>query len=327
MRLGTLRLISSGIVLLLIACSPAPDNHSGSGHMSLATTALDAMESELLAKGWRHGTLEIRVRVEQGGKLREQSSAGGGTKTALQWSFNLKARRLFDVLVAPDLGQLPSPADTEDALRSANNRSPVYLKPLVTQPNPQGQVEYTKRLTIDSPGSGTYRHLKEKTHAEGTIQQVRIANLRPSFYGQGYEFELLLAYDMMMHSTKMAQPVKGAATYVEEELPVEESFTMHLFPEPDLEVLEAYPFRAAASSDDIRQSALDKFRALQDVAAGVTLVGDLRPGMQWSGTRDQLTLSYALNSNSQSPFFGDITGLATRIKPNRVKVEVIIKAR
>ena len=325
MRLGTFRLISSGIVLLLIACSPAPDNRAGSGRMSLATTALDAMENELLAKGWRHGTLEIRVKVEQGGKLREQSSAGGGTKTSLQWSFNLKARRLFDVLVAPDLGQLPSPADTEDALRSANNRSPVYLKPLVTQPNPQGQVEYTKRLTIDSPGSDTYRHLKEKTHAEGTIQQLRIANLRPSFYGQGYEFELLLAYDMMMHSTKSAQPVKGAATYVEEELPVEEGLTMHLFPEPDLDVLESYPFGAA--SDDVRQLALDKFRALQDVATGVTLVGDLRPGLQWSGARDQLTLSYALSSNSQSPLFGDVIGLATRIKPNRVKVEVIIKAR
>ncbi|MGM8225596.1 hypothetical protein ACSV5M_03365 [Cellvibrio sp. ARAG 10.3] len=326
MRLCTFRLISSGIILLLIACSPAPDNRAGSGRMSFATTALDAMENELLAKGWRHGTLEIRVRVEQGGKLHEESSAGGGTKTAVKWAFNLKARRLFDVLVAPDLAQLPSPAETEDALRSGINRSPVYLKPLVTQQPPQGRVEYTKRLTIDSPGSDTYRHLKENTRAEGAIQQLRIVNLRPSFYGRGYEFELLLAYDMMMHSTKLAQPVKGSATYVEEELPVDESLIMHLYPEPDLDVLYAHPFGAAAS-DNGRQLALDRFRALQDVATGVTLIGDLRPGVQWSGERDELTLSYNLSGNSQPPLFGDITGLATRINPNRVKVEVIIKAR
>lgn len=328
MRLGDFRLTVSGVLLLLAACSPSPNDQPRRAPSS--STMMDVTEAELLNEGWRPGTLEIRVMVEQGGTLREETTAGGGTETSVEWSFNLSAQRLLEVLVAPDLSQQIPATGSADARHRAVNRSPVYMKPLVSQPAPRGQASYSKQLSIDSPGSDNYSHLQETTQGQGDVQSVRIANLRPSFYGQGYEFELLLSYHMLMNSTKIAQPVNGAVTHVEEELPVEESLVMHLFPAPDLHVLESYPFASPTSSSrnasSPRQLAMDTFRALQDAAAGVTLIGELRPGMLWEGKKDQLTLSYSLSGNSQPPLFGDITGLATRIEPNRVEVNVIIKA-
>ena len=328
MRLGDFRLTVSGILLLLTACSPSPNDQPRPGPIS--STMMDVTEAELREQGWRRGTLEIRVMVEQGGTLREETTAGGGTETSIAWSFNLSAQRLLEVLVAPDLSQLIPATTSANDRRTAFNRSPIYMKPLVAQPMPRGQVNYSKQLSIDSPGSDNYSHLQETTQGQGDIQSLRIANLRPSFYGQGYEFELLLNYNMLMNSTKIAQPVNGAATHVEEELPVEESLVMHLFPAPDLRVLESYPFVLPTSSpsdtSSPRDVAMDTFRALQDAAAGVTLIGELRPGLQWAGEKDRLTLSYSLSGNSQPPLFGNITGLATRIEPNHVEVDVIIKA-
>lgn len=328
MRLGDFRLTVSGILLLLTACSPSPNDQPRPRPIS--STMMDVTEAELLEKGWRPGTLEIRVMVEQGGTLREETTAGGVTETSVDWSFNLNAQRLLEVLVAPDLSQLIPTTTSADDRRIAFHRSLVYMKPLVAQPVPRGQASYSKQLSINSPGSDSYSHLQETTQGQGNIQNLRIANLRPSFYGRGYEFELFLSYNMLMNSTKIAQPVNGAVTHVEDELPVEESLVMRLFPAPDLHVLESYPFALPTSSpsdtSSPRDVAMDTFRALQDAATGVTLIGELRPGLQWAGKKDQLTLSYSLSGNSQPPLFGDITGLATRIEPNRVEVDVMIKA-
>lgn len=329
MRASELKSVISGVICFLAACSPSSDNSSRPGQVSLSAAMVDAAEAELLKQGWRPGTLEIRIMVEQSGALREQSAAGGGTETSVHWAFNLDAQRMLNVLVAPDLGQLIPSTNSADELVAAFNRSPVYLKKLVAQPAPRGQARYSKSLSIDSPGSNNYSHLQETTRGEGDIRELSITGLRPSFYGHGYEFELTLIYDMLMNSTKVAQPINDEVTHVEEELPVEEHLTMRLFPAPDLDVLESYPFPQPASSAGTaspKQLAFDMFRVLQDAVAGVTLVSNLRPGMEWVGAKDNLTLSYSLSGNSQPPLFGDITGLATRIDPNRVEVRVTIEA-
>lgn len=327
MRVSDVKLIVYGMTFFLISCSPSSDNSPQSNPISLSTGMVDATEAELLNQGWRPGTMKISVMIEQGGALREASASGGGTATAMEWSFRLQAQRLLNVLVAPDLAPLMPATESADELLAAFHRSPVYLKKLISQPAPEGQARYSKQLSIDSPGSATYSHLQETMRGEGDILALKIAGLRPSYYGRGYEFELKLTYRMLMSSTKIAQPVSGATTHVEEELPIEESLILHLFPSPDLDVLESYPFAPGSGGGaSPRQAALGTFRALNDAAAGVTLVSNLRPGLQWTGEKDRLTLAYSLSGNSQPPLFGDITGLATRIEPNRVEVRVVIEA-
>src|SRR5690606_19969890 len=95
---------------------------------------------------------------------------------------------------------------------------------------------------------------------------------------------------------KTAVAVVGENADFDESVITNERLRMHFFPAPDADRLEAYLSRPDANlSLSMRESTRGVMGGLESIAAGKTLIGDLRPGLKWRATKDELILSYALS--------------------------------
>src|SRR5690606_14889040 len=158
----------------LTACSPPPEpgvepnglnenifyRLSNSDANPKETVLLDAAsEKKFLAAGWRPGVLRLRLQVDQGGNLEEQSGAGGGTLTHIEWMFEINIDQAWPVLVVPDFSQV--------SLSSDKPLSPIHFVERPSQPTQTGEVTYQKRMLLSTPYSGDYANLHELTRAQG----------------------------------------------------------------------------------------------------------------------------------------------------------------
>lgn len=320
----------------LTACSPAPEagvepnglnenifyRQINSDSKPKQTVLIGASsEKKFLAEGWRPGTLKLRLVVDQGGKQEEQSGAGGGTLTHMEWMFGVNIDQTWPVLVAPDLSQVPLSSEL----------SPIHFVERSSPPTQTGEVSYQKRMLLSTPYSGDYANLHELTTAHGEISKLSISGLRPSIYGEGYELVLDISYRLHFERRKTAVAIAGENAHSDENVTTNEHLRMHFYPAPDINRLEAYLSRSDSNlsleaRESERKLTLAIMNGLESITAGQTLIGDLRPGLKWRATKDELVLSYALSDNSQPPLFGDLAGLSTRVMPNLVTLEIVIQA-
>lgn len=329
----------AAIVLLgLTACSPQPglgvepnglnesvfSRQRSSSEIPPTTPTLNAAtEKKFLAEGWRPGRLKLRLVVDQGGKLEEHSGAGGGTLTHIEWLFKVNIDQAWPILVAPDLSRVPPSSD--------GRLSPIHFVERSSSPAQNGEVVYLKHMLLSTPNSGKYANLHELTTAHGKVGNLSLSGLEPSIYGEGYELVLDINYHLNFERSKTAVAIAGENARSDENVTTRERLRMHFFPAPDSNRLQAYLSRpnselSGEAREAERELALAVMGGLESITAGKTLIGDLRPGLKWRATKDELILSYALSDNSQPPLFGDLAGLSTRVMPNLVSLDVVIQA-
>lgn len=320
--------------LALSACSPTDDSQASADYASENDTYTDEGldDSAESLEGWRKGTMTVSVSVHQAGEAEEQSTASGGTRAFISWQFTLEAQQTFAVEVVPDLSiLLPATNDAEE-LRAAFDSSPVSWDELELLPTPSGKVTYAKQFTVGTPNANDFTSVSETVNGVGSISALSIRNLKPSMYGNGYELDLHLDYSLLLNSVNTSKPVNGETIRAESSHDISELIHLSLFPAPDINTFNGYPFDEHHElppelRNEERKNKMNLFSALEQVAAGAQPLGQLRPGMSWQATPDQLKLSYSAPTDMQLPMFGDITGLATNINPNRVYIEIVIKAQ
>src|SRR5690606_326319 len=244
-----------------------------------------ASEKKLLSAGWRPGTLKLRLVVDQGGKLEERSGAGGGTLTHIEWMFEINIDQAWPVLVVPDLSQV--------SLSPGKQLSPIHFVERASLPTQTGEVTYQKRMLLSTPYSGDYANLHELTRAQGKIDNLTISGLKPSIYGEGYELVLDIDYRLHFERSKTAVAIEGKNAHSDENVTTNEHLRMHFYPAPDIDRLEDYLSRSDSNlsikaRESERELALAVMGGLESITAGKTLIGDLRPGLKWRATKDEL---------------------------------------
>src|SRR5699024_5518260 len=93
-------------------------------------------------------------------------------------------------------------------------------------------------------------------------------------------------YRLHFERRKTAVAVEGENAHSDEKVSTDEHLRMHFYPTPDIKWLEDYLSRSDSGlSAGVRESehklALAVMNGLESIAAGRTLIGDLRPGLKW----------------------------------------------
>lgn len=324
-------------LFLLAACSPAPETGNDTEGDEYHTEDLESTSEELawmpdqdmLANGWRLGTLTIKLRIHQKGDAIETTATN---KTESSWETAINAESTQKVLVGPDLRVLVPDDEDEEGRRSAFKSEPYYISEALAPAVVSGSVTNQLRWNNLSPNANDFISMTRVLDETGEVVEFAIERMSPSLYGKGYEATVRLVLGTRKQMIETAQPANNAVPVVTRS-DNEEGLTLSflLFPVPNANTLNDFPFWESDTPADIverqRREHLETLGLLNQIQAGaVPALTELRTGMVTSATKDKLQLTYEYSGNKQPAFMIGIESFVGNPSENVLKIAIDLTA-
>lgn len=322
------------VLYVLVACSPAPDSEVESqGNYEKEPADLYEPEpdpdQEMLANGWRWGTLVVKVRIHQKGDFIQTTPRD---KTESSWETSIAAEASQRVLVAPDLRVLV-PADGDEYIRhSAFKSEPYFVSDRVAPAVVTGSVANRLRWSNLSPDANDFISLARVLDEAGEVVELDVERMHPSLYGDGYQVAVRLALSTRKVTTETAQPANnGPPAVSSSEVDAGEVFNFILYPVPNLEGLNDYPFwepdLPAGIREQQRLEHLETLSLLKQIQTeAVPLLTDMRTGLRTVATKDSLDLTYEYLGDKQLAFMMGIESFMGKPSPNDLRISIHLAA-
>ncbi len=317
------------LVFLLGGCSPAPETESGESDLAAEEDNPDSYSQDLLEEGWRKGKLEIRFELTQAANTTESTSNGGRITSV--WNTAISGHTAQDVLVVPDLRVLVPDSGSEEERRSAMESSP-YLIEEGEEPEVEGTVTNSLRFESNDPNANDYVRILRTVEESGKVTGLSVVNMHPSLYGKGHEVSLLLEYETQRVTALQAVTANGGAPMQDNNTTnPQERIELSLFPAPNTDGLNNYPYLEEALPDELKASVtkqhLDTLTMLQQLMSDAAPVQFMmRAGLVTQAEADKLVLEYHYSGSKQIPYMAGLEGFIGTPSPNTLKITISLTA-
>ncbi len=330
-------IVLSSLALLLTACSDSGEEHED------AFTEEENYPNEYradnvgdVADGWRKGTLGIELLVNQTGVYNETSentpSAGSEHSSNIQWSYNLNVNTSLDVEIPEDLSvYMPEGSDGEryDYLTS----SPFYETGDSDSVQTFGELTYQLDYSMESPSAADVKQMEKHITGTGTEFFLNLTHMQPSIFGQGYEFTLKLDYDYSQEGALKSIDKNGNETTLDLADVGSEEFRFDVFPQPNDDGLNDYPYlyeeRQVMDQQSLQQLEKIKFGVLsqlQEIATGqVDFIHQMHVGAVTTMTEDLLVVEYHYDGTNVLPLMGGLDTLVAKPKTSEINIVITLK--
>lgn len=327
-RLGMKDVVKiSLLVLLLGGCSPSPNQEEG--EPAVEPSGTDTYSQSLLDEGWRKGKLEIQFELVQAASTTE-STANGGQIISV-WNTTINAHTTQDVLLVPDLRVLVPDSGTDDERRSAMESSP-YIIEEGAAPHVEGTVVNSLRFESKDPHANDYIDIVRTVNESGKVTDLSVINMHPSLYGKGHEVSLRLEYETQRATSLKAIAAQGGTPMEDNNTTTpQERIELSLFPAPNADGLNNYPYLESSLPDDLKASVtkqhqdfLAMLQQLMSDAAPVQFM--MRAGLNTQADADKLVLEYNYSGSKQIPYMAGLEGFIGTPSPNTLKITISLTA-
>lgn len=336
--------------LLLTACSPS--NESDEPEYNDTETGYEEDDEEPEEEPWnpaqdgyRKGRMTITFLVEQAGALHKRDNTPGDpTRTDIEWSFLLKAKREMAVWVSPDLRfRFPESADLGTQLNWLKSEpyfvlaNDALIKEYqedgtpVQDINAEGEISFSSRFVYARPNAADEVLTEKISTAVGRPVRLEIEDMVPSILGHGYQVKMVLSEEYSGQSINNLTYQNGR----------KETFTEVLSPDSEREIkfeptlkegpIMPYPMEGEQEFPEI---AARNREILNEMLAGLRqgnfaqrLFAGMIAGMKTEDSADALTLHYRNEGGEGVPlFFGVIEIMGAPMSKNVIdfKVEITL---
>lgn len=321
---------------LLSGCSPSDENDAAYVDEQWESDSQydgDPYEQQMLSEGWRHGTLKVEVEISQGAE-QDINDPGtrlrGPTTGSTNWQGYLTASSEVRVLVQPDLRVLVPAEGSDEVRRAAFESKPFYVTDVYIEDGKVGETRYKAYWHHREPESNqlieSTRHIEE----QGTVTRLVVDDIRPSLYGPGWEAQVVFDTETSRKHEETHFLVNAAEPMtVTEEVEDRESFSFLLYPAPNAQNLNNYPYLDPQLPPNLQKSItqgyLDTLALLHQLRDAPALTSML-VGLETKASKDQLILSYHYSGNKRIPMWAGLEGMVAKPDNGTFKITITLTA-
>jgi hypothetical protein len=322
---------------LLSGCSPSDENDAAYVDEQWESDSQydgDPYEQQKLSEGWRHGTLKVEVEISQGAE-QDINDPGtrlrGPTTGSTNWQGSLTASNEIRVLVQPDLRVLVPTEGGDEERRAALETDPFYeIGDVYIDDGKVGETRYKAYWHHREPESNqlieSTRHIEE----QGTVTRLVVDDIRPSLYGPGWEAQVAFNTETRRTRVETNLLVDAAAPVTNnEEFEDSESFSFLLYPTPNAQGLNDYPYldpdMPASFHERITEGHLHTLSLLHQLRDAPALTSML-VGLETKASKDQLILSYHYSGNKRIPMWAGLEGMVAKPDNGTFKITITLTA-
>jgi hypothetical protein len=322
---------------LFSGCSPSDENEAEYADEQWENDSEfdgDPYEQQMLSEGWRHGTLKVELEISQGGE-EDISDPGtrlrGPTTGNTNWQGSLTASNEVRVLVQPDLRILVPTEGSDEERRAALETDPFYeIGDADTNDRSVGETRYKAYWHHHEPESNQLIEITRHVEEQGTVTRLMVGNIRPSLYGPGWEAQIAFDTETRRKREETHLIVNTVEPMtVNEEVEDRESFSFLLYPVPNAQGLNDYPYldpdMPVSFHESITEGHLHTLSLLHQLRDAPALTSMLI-GLETKASKDQLILSYHYSGNKRIPMWAGLEGMAVKPDSGTFKITITLTA-
>lgn len=293
----------------------------------------DPYEQQMLSDGWRHGTLKVELEIKQGGE-EDISDPGtrlrGPTTGSTNWQGSLTASNEIPVLVQSDLRVLVPTEGSDEVRRAALESKPFYVSDSNTDDSSVGETRYKAYWHHREPESNQLIEITRHIEEHGTVSGLRVDDMRPSLYGPGWEAQITFNTETRHKRVETNLHVDAPEPMSNnEEFDDSESFSFSLYPAPNTQGLNDYPYldpeMPTSFHENLTQGHL-RTLALLHQQRDAPVLSTMLAGLETKASKDQLVLSYHYSGDKRIPMWAGLEAMAAKPDSGTFKITITLTA-
>jgi hypothetical protein len=321
---------------LLSGCSPSNENDPEYADEQWDEGSQfdgDPYVQQMLGDGWRHGTLKIELEIKQSGE-EDISDPGtrlrGPTTGNTNWQGVLTASNEIRVLVQPDLSILVPTEGNDEVRRAALESKPFYVIDAEADDSSRGETHYKAYWHHREPESNQLIEITRHIEEQGAVTRLAVLDILPSLYGPGWEAQVAFNTETRHKRVETNIHIDAPEPITNnEEFDDSESFLFSLYPAPNTQGLNDYPYLDPEMPASFHESTTQghlRTLALLHQQRDAPALSTMLVGLETKASKDQLVLSYHYVGDKRIPMWAGLEALAAKPDSGTFKITITLTA-